>query len=93
MRYLLPGKKSTLLILLLGVACAGLIGWLPRTAEAWGGCQFVQMYTNRYYSDATYTQQVGICTYNCQAPQGACWGQFTEFVVYEEGDICSTCTR
>jgi hypothetical protein len=90
MRHLLSGKKATLLILLLGAAAAGLSGWFPGSAEA-SVCYFYQSHTERYYSDATYTQQVGFCTYNCQTPNGRCFGQITEYQVYEEGEICTRC--
>jgi hypothetical protein len=59
----------------------------PRPAHALGLCGF--SYAYEYFTNSTYTVQVGACTENCQG-QLKCTGEKTSFVKFVEGR-CFTC--
>lgn len=70
------GRRLGILLILTMVIATALIG--PHETSASASC--VPAAIARYYSDATHTTQVGICTHAC-CQLWTCTGQLTQYEV------------
>ncbi len=78
--------KVLLAVILFAVAVAVAIALSPARRTEAQPCYEVE---HEYYSDATYTTQVGLRHITCSGTYS--WGQVTQYKITITGDCCGSC--